>query len=57
MRPHPADWTDLREWEVVTWAEYLLAARRIAGGLAELVEPGQRVATPSENRVEWHLAI
>jgi long-chain acyl-CoA synthetase len=45
------------EWEVVTWAEYLLAASQVAGGLAELgVGPGQRVAILSANRVEWHLA-
>ena len=45
------------EWEVMTWAEYLLAARQVAGGLAELgVGPGQRVAILSANRVEWHLA-
>ncbi|HLN05485.1 MAG TPA: long-chain fatty acid--CoA ligase [Acidimicrobiales bacterium] len=45
------------EWEVLTWADYLLAARQIAGGLAELgVGPGQRVAILSANRVEWHLA-
>ena len=45
------------DWHVVTWAEYLLAAREIAGGLAELgVAPGQRVAVLSANRVEWHLA-
>ena len=41
----------------MTWAEYLLAARQVAGGLAELgVGPGQRVAILSANRVEWHLA-
>jgi long-chain acyl-CoA synthetase len=45
------------EWEVLTWADYLLAARQVAGGLAEIgVEPGQRVAIMSANRVEWHLA-
>lgn len=45
------------EWEVITWAEYLLAARQVAGGLAEFgVGPGQRVAILSTNRVEWHLA-
>lgn len=57
MRHHPADGPASGAWEVVTWAEYLLAARRIAGGLAELeVEPGHRVAILSANRVEWHLA-
>jgi len=35
----------------------LLAARQVAGGLAELgVEPGRRVGILSGNRVEWHLA-
>jgi len=44
-------------WDVITWAEYLLAARQIGGGLAELgVDPGERVAILSANCVEWHLA-
>jgi len=45
------------DWRVLTWAEYLLAARQIAGGLADLgIDPGGRVAILSTNRVEWHLA-
>ena len=45
------------DWEVLTWADYLRAASQVAGGLAELgIEPGQRVAILSANRVEWHLA-
>jgi long-subunit acyl-CoA synthetase (AMP-forming) len=45
------------EWKTVTWADYLLAAREVAGGLAELgVAPGQRVAVLSANRGEWHTA-
>jgi len=54
MRHRPAGGD---EWEVVTWAEYLLAARQVAGGLAELgVVPGQRAAILSANSVQWHLA-
>jgi len=45
------------DWEVLTWADYLLAASQVAGGLAELgIEPGRRVAILSGNQVEWHLA-
>ncbi len=45
------------EWDVLTWADYLLAVRQVAAGLAELgVDPGARVAILSANRVEWHLA-
>ena len=57
MRHRPDERSTAGEWEVITWAEYLLAARQVAGGLAELgVEPGQRVAILSANRAEWHLA-
>ncbi|MGD0082163.1 MAG: long-chain fatty acid--CoA ligase [Acidimicrobiales bacterium] len=57
MRHCPGDHPTSAEWEVLTWADYLLAARQIAAGLAELgVDPGQRVAILSANRVEWHLA-
>ena len=53
MRHRPAE----GDWRVLTWAEYLLAAREIAAGLAELgVAPGGRVAILSANRMEWHLA-
>ena len=45
------------DWEVVTWSQYLIAARQVAGGLAELgVEPGDRIAILAANRIEWHLA-
>jgi len=57
MRRCPADRPSSGEWEVLTWADYVRAAREVAAGLAELgVEPGQRVAILSANRVEWHLA-
>ncbi len=57
MRRCPPDRATSGEWETLTWADYLLAAREIAAGLAELgVEPGQRVGILSANRVEWHLA-
>ncbi|MGO8875019.1 MAG: AMP-dependent synthetase/ligase [Acidimicrobiales bacterium] len=57
MRYRPAGQATGKPWEVVTWGEYLLAARQVAGGLAELgVEPGERVAILSANCVEWHLA-
>ena len=45
------------DWQVLSWADYLLGARQVAGGLAELgIGPGERVAILSANRVEWHLA-
>ena len=57
MRHCPDERSTAGEWKAITWAEYLLAARQVAGGLAELgVGPGQRVAILSANRVEWHLA-
>jgi long-chain acyl-CoA synthetase len=57
MRHCPVERPTQGEWRILTWAEYLLAARQIAGGLAELgVGPGDRVAILSTNRVEWHLA-
>ena len=57
MRYCPSGHTVEGEWQVVSWAEYLLGARQVAGGLAELgVVPGGRVAVLSANRAEWHLA-
>ena len=57
LRHCPGEHQGAGEWETFTWAEYLLAASQIAGGLAELgVGPGQRVAILSANRVDWHLA-
>jgi len=57
MRYRPAERPARANWETITWAEYLLIVRQVAGGLAELgVEPGRRVGILSDNRVEWHLA-
>jgi long-chain acyl-CoA synthetase len=57
MRRGPDERSTAGGWEALTWSEYLLAATQVAGGLAELgVNPGQRVAILSANRVEWHLA-
>ena len=50
---HPVE----EEWKAVSWGEYLLGARQVSGGLADLgVVPGGRVGILSANRVEWHLA-
>ena len=44
-------------WEVITWADYLKGVTELVGGLAVLgLEPGERAAILSNNRVEWHLA-
>ena len=44
-------------WEVITWADYLASVTELVGGLAVLgVDPGERAAILSNNRVEWHLA-
>ncbi len=57
MRHCPAERPTQGEWKALTWGEYLLAARQIAGGLAEIgVVPGGRVGVLSTNRMEWHLA-
>ena len=57
MRYRPTGHTDEDRWRVVTWADYLLAAREIAAGLAEMgALPGERIAILSANRMEWHLA-
>jgi len=57
MRYCPAGRSIGDERKVVSWGEYLLGARQVAGGLAELgVVPGGRVALLSANRTEWHLA-
>ncbi len=45
------------EWEILTWAGYGRQVTEIAAGLIGAgVEPGNRVAILSGNRVEWHVA-
>ena len=44
-------------WEALSWGDYGRAVAEVTAGLADLdVEPGDRVAILSGNRVEWHLA-
>jgi long-chain acyl-CoA synthetase len=41
-------------WQEVSWADYWQAAREVGHALIELgIEPGDRVAVHSENRIEW----
>jgi len=57
MRRCSSERATAKDWEVLTWAEYLQAVRQVACGLEMLgVGPGDRVAILSANRVEWHLA-
>jgi len=45
------------EWETMTWDDYAVAVRGVAGGLVRLgLEAGDRVGVLSGNRREWHLA-
>ncbi len=47
----------LGRWRTYTWSEYADRASRIGRALLELgIEPGDRVAVHSENRVAWLLA-
>ncbi len=44
-------------WETLSWGEYGRAVASVTAGLAEIgVEPADRVAILSGNRVEWHVA-
>lgn len=44
-------------WESIDWAEYGLIVGEIAAGLVALgIQPGDRVAILSANRMEWHFA-
>jgi long-chain acyl-CoA synthetase len=44
-------------WETIDWAAYGLIVREIAAGLVALgIQPGDRVAILSANRMEWHCA-
>lgn len=48
---------ELGRWVETTWAGYVERVARLAAGLRALgVEPGDRVAVHSENRIEWLLA-
>jgi len=50
-------WHRDNAWLSLTWSEYGRAVAEVAAGLAEVgVDPGDRVAILSGNRVEWHLA-
>jgi long-chain acyl-CoA synthetase len=48
---------ELGRWVETSWSGYTERVARIAAGLRELgVQPGDRVAVHSENRIEWLLA-
>lgn len=48
---------ELGRWVETSWSGYAERVARIAAGLRELgVQPGDRVAVHSENRIEWLLA-
>jgi long-chain acyl-CoA synthetase len=48
---------DLGRWVETSWAEYAERVAHVAVGMLELgVQPGDKVAIHSENRVEWLLA-
>ena len=48
---------DLGRWVETTWSEYAERVTHVAMGMLELgVQPGEKVAIHSENRVEWLIA-
>jgi len=48
---------ELGRWEETTWARYAERSAHVAMGMIELgVQPGDKVAIHSENRIEWLIA-
>lgn len=44
-----------REWSTYTWSQFDENARRIAKGLTEALEPGDKVAILAKNSAEWFM--
>jgi long-chain acyl-CoA synthetase len=55
-RPALRHWED-GAWQTMTWAEYGVAVREVAAGLAALgLEPGDRAGILAGNQPRWHVA-